>query len=249
MIDVAFTRADLRRCDVAVVIDVLRATSVATQALAAGYERVLCTDAVEHAETLAGGSRVLAGERHCLKPPGFDQGNSPREAAHRHGDELVLATTNGAPAIVAATRLAPEVMLACLRNLAAVVTALRGDDRVGGDLQLVCAGTDGAVALEDTYVAGRLSAALTGPRTDAARVAEAVARGFATPLEALSQSADARVLRASGLGADVPYCATESVLDVVPRVIAADVGVAVIAGRSAVARPASTVDAAATVQV
>ena len=36
MIEVAFTRADLRDGDVAVVVDVLRATSTATQALAAG---------------------------------------------------------------------------------------------------------------------------------------------------------------------------------------------------------------------
>ncbi len=258
VIDVAFTPAELRRCDVAVVIDVLRATSVVTQALTAGYERVLCTETVEHAETLHGYGRVLAGERHCRKPPGFDQGNSPRAAAHRHGDELVLATTNGAPTIVAAARLVPEVLLACLRNLAAVVDALRGDDRPQADVQLVCAGTDGAAALEDTYVAGRLSAALSGPRTDAAQVAEAVARGFAAPLQALSRSADARILRSSGQGADVPYCATESVLDVVPRVMSVHAGVATItgasaaagpAGSSAAAGPAAPVDGAATVQV
>jgi len=36
VIDVALTRADLRAADIAVVVDVLRATSTATQALAAG---------------------------------------------------------------------------------------------------------------------------------------------------------------------------------------------------------------------
>ena len=69
MIDVAFTRADLRPADVAVVIDVLRATSTATQALAAGYRSVLCVESVEVALTLRGPGRVLAGERRCVRPP------------------------------------------------------------------------------------------------------------------------------------------------------------------------------------
>jgi 2-phosphosulfolactate phosphatase len=249
VIDVALTRAESRSCDVAVVIDVLRATSVATQALAAGYERVLCAESVARAETLRGGGSVLAGEEHCLKPVGFDQGNSPRDAVHRRGQELVLATTNGAPAIVTAARLAPRVLLGCLLNLAAVSSALDADDPITCDVLLVCAGTDGAVALEDTYVAGRLSAGLAGPRTDAARVAEAVALGFPTPLQALEQSADARVLRATGMNADVAYCARESVLDLVPRVISADAGVAVVTGRTASAGTGSLVDLAATVEV
>ncbi|HET8979321.1 MAG TPA: 2-phosphosulfolactate phosphatase, partial [Solirubrobacteraceae bacterium] len=75
MIDVALTPADLTPAPVAVVIDALRATSTATWALAAGYERVLLTDTVERALTLRGPGRVLAGERGCVRPPQFDQGN------------------------------------------------------------------------------------------------------------------------------------------------------------------------------
>jgi len=223
MIDVAFTRADLRPADVAVVIDVLRATSTATQALAAGYRSVLCVESVEVALTLRGPGRVLAGERRCVRPPGFDQGNSPGEAAHCRGDELVLATTNGAPAVIAAAQSAPLVLLACLLNLDAVVAALEG-----ADVQIVCAGTDGAVALEDVYVAGRISARLRGRRTDAARVAERVARSYPTALAALAQSAGAEAARAAGLAGDIDDCAAESTLDVVGRVSAAvDGGVTV----------------------
>jgi 2-phosphosulfolactate phosphatase len=236
VIDVALTRAELRSSDVAVVIDVLRATSVATQALAAGYERVLCAESIERAEALRGEGRVLAGERHCLKPDGFDQGNSPREATLRRGRELVLATTNGAPAILTAAGLAPEVLLACLLNLEAVVAALGSGDTDTRELQLVCSGTDGAVALEDVYVAGRLSARLTGPKTDAALVAEAAARAFPTPLQALAAGADARVLRASGLGDDIADCARESQLDLVPRVSSAFAGVAVVVAGDTPAR-------------
>lgn len=228
VIDVAFTRAELLRCDVAVVIDVLRATSVAVQALQAGYERVLCAESVEQADVLRGPGRVLAGERYCLPPAGFDQGNSPREAAVRRGRELVLATTNGAPTILAATRRAPKVLLACLLNLDAVLRELGSEDLGALTLTLVCSGTDGAVALEDVYVAGRLSARLPGPRTDGAQVAEAVARTFATPLAALAASADAGLLSASGLGDDIADCARESIFELVPRVVSTQAGVAII---------------------
>jgi len=102
VIDVAFTRAELRSADVAVVIDVLRATSTITQALAVGYRSVLCVDTVPHAARLRAAGRVIAGEQHCMTPLGFDQGNSPLEAMSPLGEELVLATTNGAPTIVGA---------------------------------------------------------------------------------------------------------------------------------------------------
>src|SRR5262249_20862768 len=170
--------------------------------------------------------RVLAGERNAVKPAGFDQGNSPSEATARRGDELVLATTNGAPTIVAAARYAPQVVLACLLNLEAMIRTLRM--REEADVQIVCSGTDGVVALEDVYVAGRLSGALAGERTDAALVAEAAARAFTTPFDALAASADAAKLRATGLGGDIADCALQSVLDVVPTVTAARGGVATV---------------------
>jgi len=221
MIDVAFTRADLRPADVAVVVDVLRATSTITHALDAGYRAVLVAESVERARTLRAPGRVLAGERACVAPPGFDQGNSPRDAMRPAGDELVLATTNGAPAIVAAARHAPIVLVGCLLNLDAVAAAVDGSD-----VQIVCSGTDGAVALEDVYVAGRLCAQLRGRRTDAARVAEGVGRAYPTPLAALADSAGARALRAAGLDDDIELCARESTLDVVGRVSAGAPGLA-----------------------
>ncbi len=223
------TRNDLRPADVAVVIDVLRATSTATQALAAGYRRVLCVDTVERALGLAGPGRILAGERDCVAPPGFDQGNSPAEARTCHGEEFVLATTNGAPATVAAAASAQRVLMACLLNLDAVVAALTAEP--GGQapvVQIVCSGTNEAVAVEDVYVAGRISARLSGARTDAALVAEAVSRAFPTSREALEACSDAAALRRAGLESDIADCARESELTVVPLVTGVRSGIATL---------------------
>jgi 2-phosphosulfolactate phosphatase len=223
VIDVAFTPAEARAADVAVVIDVLRATTTATQALASGYQRVLCVDSLERALRMRADGRVLAGEQHGKRPPGFDLGNSPADVSRDCAEELVLATTNGAPTIVAASRQSRLVLLACLLNIDAVRAQL-----TGADVQIICAGTNGAIALEDVYVAGKLSAGLTGERTDAALTAEAVARAHPSAYDVLAASANARALVEAGLGDDIEFCARESLLDVVPRVERTRPGLAIV---------------------
>jgi 2-phosphosulfolactate phosphatase len=223
VIDVAFLGTAVRPAATAVVIDVLRATSTITLALASGYKRVLVAGSIDEATALRTPERTLAGEVGCARAPGFDLGNSPEETLDPRGAELVLATTNGAPAIVAAAKVADEVLVASMLNLGAVAEQIEG-----GDVLLVCAGTDGRVSIEDVYVAGRLSAALGGPRSDAAHVAEAVAAAYPTPLEALEASAGAVGLRREGLEADIVFCARESVVAAVPRLAEIVNGVAVI---------------------
>src|SRR6185295_5726914 len=152
MIDVAFLGTHVRPAATAVVIDVLRATSTITLALASGYERVLVAGSIDEASALRTPQRTLAGEVGCARAPGFDLGNSPEETASPRTPELVLATTNGAPAIVASAEVADKVIAASLLNLDAVLAHLAGAE----DVLLVCAGTDGRVSIEDVYLAGRL---------------------------------------------------------------------------------------------
>ena len=213
MIDVAFLGNAVRPVATAVVIDVLRATSTITLALASGYERVLVAGSIDEATALRTPDRTLAGEVGCARAPGFDLGNSPEETLNPGTPELVLATTNGAPAIVAAAAAADEVLVAALLNLDAVVAQLAGRD----DVLLVCAGTDGRVSMEDVYLAGRLSAELDGPRSDAARIAEALAAAYPSAVDALDASGGAIGLRREGLEADIAFCAQESIVDVVGR--------------------------------
>lgn len=236
MIDVAFVGTDVRPAGTAVVIDVLRATSTITLALASGYERALIAGSIDAARELRSGERTLAGEVGCARAPGFDLGNSPEETLAPRTPELVLATTNGAPAIVAAAAAADEVIAAALLNLDAVLAHLADAD----DILLVCAGTDGRVSIEDVYLAGRLSAALDGPRSDAAQIAEAVAASYATAVDALEASAGSVGLRREGLESDIAFCAQESIVDVVPRLTGMLGDVAVLAAAERPEAPSIT---------
>ena len=78
---VGFTPGEQVAAPVGIVIDVLRATSTICQALAGGYERVVCVGEIDEARALAGEGVALAGERGNVRIDGFDFGNSPREFA------------------------------------------------------------------------------------------------------------------------------------------------------------------------
>lgn len=224
-IDVAFTPDAARPTQVAVVVDVLRATSTIVAALEAGYRSVLCAGTVDGALELAGPGRRLAGERGCLTIEGFDYGNSPRFLDDRDGaEELVLCTTNGTPALLRAVSLADEVLIGSLLNLDAVVDAIPAERQ----LTVICSGTGGRFALEDAYAAGRIVERLTGQRSDAARAAERLAAAYADSGTPLAESADAAVLRATGQAGDIGFCARESVSSVVPRAVVGRGGMAIV---------------------
>src|SRR3990170_730992 len=141
-VDVVFTPDEAGAARTGIVIEVIRATSTICQALASGYERVFCTAEVEDARALRNelGEGVLGGERKAVRIPGFDLGNSPREYLEPEGTTLVLSTTNGTRAVVAAAQRCERVLIASLLNLSAVVEATRA---VGVDALVVCAGVQG----------------------------------------------------------------------------------------------------------
>jgi len=238
-IDVAFTPGEPPDAAVAIVIDVLRATTTITHALGQGYERVLACGGLDRARELRtrlGDGTMLAGERGCVRPEGFDFGNSPREFAEGdpNGSTLVLTTTNGTRAIVAAAARADTVLVGSLANLTAcAATAARTARQAKGDVLVQCAGVVGQFAIDDAYTAGRFVAELRvwlaeWEASDAAQAAEAIAGAFPSAAEGLGASQSARNLRAADLADDVRYCAREGVLDIVPTVGDVDGDVALI---------------------
>jgi 2-phosphosulfolactate phosphatase len=217
LVHVAFTPGELTPAPIGIVVDVLRATSTMTQAIAAGYRRVLCCAEIEEARALAEteGPAKLAGERRLEAIPGFDFGNSPREVAEKpEVDTLILSTTNGTRLLVSAAARFDHVYVGSLLNLDAVAAAAGGH---GQDVAVLCAGVLGELALDDAYCAGRIAEALGGDRTDSATAAIRLARSYADAREALGAGRSAWNLRRHDLEADIDWCARENALDVVPR--------------------------------
>jgi 2-phosphosulfolactate phosphatase len=212
-VHVAFTPEHAEQSPTAVVVDVLRATSTIAQALASGYRRVLCCAEIDQAREVREhlGEGVLAGERRAVAIPGFELGNSPREFVTPRAETLVLTTTNGTRAIVAAAANADAVLVGSLLNLDAVAAAARARD---DNVEIVCAGVDGRFALDDAYCAGRIAELLGSARSDAAESAVRVARSFANAGEALQLSENPH---GKSLEEDLTWCARENVVDVVPR--------------------------------
>src|ERR671937_336192 len=211
-VHVAFTPSEAATAEFGIVVDVVRATSTIAQALAAGYRRVLCCAEVEQARALRASldGAVVGGERDAVRIEGFDVGASPRELLEPRAETLVLSTTNGTRAILAAAERCDEVVLGSLLNLDAVARAAEA----AGEVAILCAGYKGAFAFDDAYCAGRIVAALEGgERTDAAIAAALLARAFPHALDGLN----ARTYGPPGLEADIEWCAREGVLDVVPR--------------------------------
>jgi len=142
---------------VAVVLDVLRATTVMVQALASGASAVIPCSEIDEARGIAGGyppgTALLAGERQGLPIDGFDFGNSPGAFTSEvcRGKTLVMTTTNGTRAILASLD-ANRVIIGAFPNFAATVLTLHHVEE--RDIHIVCAGTDGRISFEDTLLAG-----------------------------------------------------------------------------------------------
>jgi 2-phosphosulfolactate phosphatase len=208
-VDVVFTPVGAAPAEVGVVVDVLRATSTIAQALASGYERVLCCAEIEDARALRAElpDTLLGGERQAVRVEGFDVGASPREFLEARAQTLILSTTNGTRAILETAERCNRVLLGSLLNLSAVASAAGNED-----VSVVCAGFQGGFALDDVYCAGRILQLAGGERTHAASASALLAEAFPAALDGLN----ARTYGPPGLEDDIAYCAQVDLLDVVP---------------------------------
>jgi 2-phosphosulfolactate phosphatase len=228
---------------VAIVIDLLRASSTICQALASGATCVVPLQEVDEVKRAAGAFNrrevVLGGERLGRIIEGFDLGNSPLEYTPEAigGRRVLFTTTNGTRALHHA-RLAKRILIGCALNRRAVVEAVAAEPRI----DVLCAGTDGQVTGEDTLAAGAIVHSLMDPepRADAATtlyyklnegaqsalarwqrlVKESQENRISTAAQLAQQMRDTpggRNLLETGQEADLPACAQLDRLAVVPE--------------------------------
>lgn len=221
-VDLAFVPPEPGRAAASVVVfDVLRMTTTACALFDAGLRALsVVADPDEARRAAAAAGALLLGERHGVALPGFDGGNSPLEARQLDlaGRDAVLCTTNGSRAVEAAGQ-AELVLLGAIVNAAAVAEALLVE--AADDVLLVCAGTDGAVSLDDVIGAACVLAALRErssdlAASDACRLALRLLEGPGDVPVLLERAAHARFLHGIGFAADVAFAARRDVLEVVP---------------------------------
>ena len=230
-IDVHFTPLGLSPGDLSgrgiVVLDVLRATTTVITALANGAKAVIpaatSEEAVRLASNLEKDGVLLAGERKSVKIEGFALGNSPLEMTPDvvAGKTIVLATTNGTPALVASQGGDP-VLVGAPANFAALTIRAHQELAARGELVIVCAGRERQFALEDGYAAGRLVKAVKKglgklELNDAAHAALALTGAYDDWADAFTGTVAARQLTEAKLGADVAFCAKPNRFGTVPQ--------------------------------
>ncbi len=211
---------------IAVVLDVLRATSTIVTALANGARSFHVTltvdEAVERARSL-GPATLLGGERGGVLIPGFDLDNSPlcftRDRVQ--GRDIVFTTANGTAALLKA-RQADEVHVASLLNAHAIASKIADDPR---PVVILCSGTRSQISLDDCIGGGSVASQLLalgrkwdgddGLRLCIDSYRAALAHGLA---KALAESRGGLNLRNTPEGLrDLDWCSRENSIDLAPR--------------------------------
>jgi 2-phosphosulfolactate phosphatase len=230
-VDVLFGAAAVSPADVAgrvvAVIDVLRASTTIATALDNGARGVVpCESAdevIRRSKSFERRDVRLAGERRAVRVPGFDFGNSPAEFSREaiEGRTILMSTTNGTPALVAAQG-ARDVVVASYVNFSPALAFLRAAARGGLDVTIIAAGRERYFALEDAACAGRYARGITrrlagADISDAAQACMLLDRQHGDRItEMLGESEHGRALVAAGFGEDLPLCAAIDAHPVVP---------------------------------
>jgi 2-phosphosulfolactate phosphatase len=205
---------------VAIVLDVLFATSTIVHAFSCGVAEVWPACGRADALTIASGvgSDLLAGEYMAERLAEFAPATPIALGLHNlAGRRLVYSTTNGTPALVAVAQSA-FVYAAAFLNGAAVadhVARAHPDHSV----LIICAGSADRFNLEDFHGAGHIVAHLRARAdyglTDSALAALSACRGSDARV-ALHASRVGRLMQARDLGHEVEYASKADILGVVP---------------------------------
>jgi 2-phosphosulfolactate phosphatase len=208
-----------------VVIDVLRASTTIITAISNGAKEVIPVATVEFAVKVSGGMfgghTLLGGERNARKIEGFALGNSPSEyeGSIIEDKSIVYYTTNGSKAIVKA-KFSEELFICAFSNLNAVAKQLA---KLGKDVEILCAGNNNLLSMEDSVCAGRLVKELVSIKknnielSDSAKCAVALNQTFSKDiLKMLKETEHGKLLALHGFENDLKICSELSVTSTVP---------------------------------
>lgn len=235
-LDVAFIPTELDQKSpegtLAVVIDVVRASTTIVTALAHGCRAISPVLTVKQAfamqqSTTETRSPLLGGERGGVRVEGFDLGNSPREYTRDRvqNRSLIFSTSNGTRTLLALDG-ASAILLSAFVNMSAVCDALvqvcqprfQQETRI----LIACSGVVNTFSLEDAVCAGMMVSVLDSrfpemSKSPSASAAEILYHHYAADLVDMLMTSDGgRRLIPLGLEADLAVCADVDRYHIVP---------------------------------
>lgn len=210
---------------IAVILDVLLATSTIAAVLEAGAEAVIpvlnAEEAKQKAMNFEKESFIVAGEYEGRTIAGFHPPYPTELKQKATGKIVILSTTNGTVAIRKATR-AKQIYTVSLLNTAAVSKQI-SENCEKNTIIIVCSGSSGEFNVEDFYGAGCLIESLISQDghhfelTDAAYAAHRFYQSYASLGEQLLK--DSRIgkkLIEHGRDKELAYVAKKDLYSVVP---------------------------------
>ena len=206
---------------IVVIIDVFRATSTIATALYNGAARVIPVDTVEKCLEIGRKTKgITAGERDGKIIEGLQHGNSPAEYSRDfiEGKTLVLTTTNGTRLLhMALLNGASEVITGSFPNLSAVCDHLLSQNR---NVILGCSAWKDRFNIEDTLFAGAVISRIQDAFTihcDSSLMAMEMFNLHRNDLrQFVRRTTHWHRLANYGLEADLEYCVTPDVANVLP---------------------------------
>ncbi|HEX7468904.1 MAG TPA: 2-phosphosulfolactate phosphatase [Methanobacterium sp.] len=198
--------------DVAILVDVLRASTTITVAME-NFRTIIPVKSIDEAEKLAEKhDAVLAGERNGAAIEWFDTGNSPLEISKFMGDVLVITTSNGTRILEG---MKAKVVIGSFINADAVANMAM--ELAVNHIEVVMAGVEGKFAIEDFLGAGEIIGNLKNCNLDEMALASYMAsRNYDMVKKAIKNSRSALRLSELGLSNDVDFCIKRNIYESVP---------------------------------
>jgi 2-phosphosulfolactate phosphatase len=225
-IDIIISAGDIRKDKIydktVIVIDMLRATSVITTAIAKGCKEVIPLLTVEEAMELVRENRqqhILGGERKALKIEGFDCSNSPLEYGCESVKDktIVLTTTNGTRAIRGSEG-ARNIIIGAMINGAVVAKKVL---ELNNDVVIVNAGTYDEFSIDDFICSGYIIECIRElsnvELSDIAVTAHYIYKNNEDIFSFIKLASHYKRIEELGLKDDLEYCCNKSIVDVVPE--------------------------------
>ena len=205
---------------IAVIVDILRATSAIVTAFENGVNRIIPVGTLEEARAFKEKGFMVAAERDGLVRDFADFGNSPHNFTRDRvaGKQIVYSTTNGTQAIHVAKD-CNQVLIGAYLNFTSLKDWIIKQQR---DVIFLCAGWKNKFNLEDTLFAGAMGGELISSgefeticdSTNAAIDLYGQARNDL--MHYIDKVAQRTRLRKNKLDDVIPYCHTFDLTRVIP---------------------------------